>query len=110
MINGNFNEGSSSKIELDIPDEIIMSFIEYLYTSHIDINESNALLLVEFGNKFGLTRIISLCEIFLAKWVERETTIGIEKADIDIIGLLHFSQIHNANQLTKFCLHFISTN
>eukprot|EP01080_Neovahlkampfia_damariscottae_P011768 gene11768-5106_t len=110
MINGNFNEGSSEILELDVPDEIIFEFIQYLYTSHIDINESNALILIEFANKFGLTRITTLCEIFLSKWVERETTDGIEKADIDLIGLLNFSKVHNANQFEQFCLHFISTN
>jgi Rho family protein len=35
---------------------------------------------------------------------------GIEKADIDVIGLLHYAQERNAMQLAAFCLHFISNN
>jgi hypothetical protein len=110
LVNGDFMEGSSSTIELDIPDEILIPFIEYLYTGHIEINESNSLLLIEYSNKFGISRIITLCEIYLSKWIERETAQGIEKAEVDIIGLLNFAQLHNSKQLIDFCLHFIATN
>jgi hypothetical protein len=110
MVNGDFMESSSSTIELDLPDEILIPFIEYLYTGHIDISESNVFLLIEYSNKFGITRIITLCEIFLSKWIERETSLGIENAEVNIIGLLNFSQLHNSKQLIDFCLHLITTN
>jgi Rho family protein len=61
-----------------------------------------------FADQYGLQRLITLCEIVLAKHVEKCTTDKIEKADIDVIRLLLFAQKHNANQLAEFCLNFIA--
>lgn len=55
-----------------------------------------------------MTRLVTLCELYISKAVEVATQDDITKADIDVIGLLHISQAHNAPQLEKFCLHFIS--
>jgi Rho family protein len=42
--------------------------------------------------------------------VEVATKDRIEKAEIDIIGLLAIAQGNNAPQLSNFLLHFLSTN
>jgi Rho family protein len=46
----------------------------------------------------------------IIKEIEKATAHDITKSDIDVIGLLHIAQECNAQQLTKFCLHFISAN
>ena len=38
--------------------------------------------ILELGDKYGLPRLISLCELYISKEVERATTDGIEKAGI----------------------------
>jgi hypothetical protein len=53
---------------------------------------------------------MTLCELYISKMVEKATTDNIERAEIDVIGLLLESQTQNAGQLAAFCLHFISSN
>ncbi len=47
----------------------------------------------------GLPRLVTLCELYITKEVETATSDGIEKADIDVVGLLHLAEQHNADQL-----------
>jgi len=42
--------------------------------------------------------------------IEKETAKSVDKADIDVIGILYGAQTCNANQLAGFCLHFLSVN
>merc|ERR1712113_599715 len=46
----------------------------------------------------------------MTKGIERAVEQSIEKADLDIIGLLLASQRYNAKQLEEFLFHFIGTN
>ena len=57
-----------------------------------------------------MRRLVTFCELYLSKIVEKENLEGIEKADIDVIGLLALAQQCQANQLAAFLLHFVSTN
>jgi hypothetical protein len=43
-------------------------------------------------------------------FIQAATKDEITKANIDVIELLLAAQQHNAQQLAKFCLHFIATN
>lgn len=115
MFQSNFSEASSTKpIRIgDIPTiGVFMSFIEYLYSDHcagLDFNP-RATSIMEISNRFGITRLVSLCELYMSFQIDKAVAKSMAKADIDLIGLLLLSQQHNASQLSKFLLHFISNN
>ncbi|KAL5497230.1 hypothetical protein EMCRGX_G013663 [Ephydatia muelleri] len=56
------------------------------------------------------TLLTSLCELYLKNEVDSTTSESLPLADIDVISLLLTTQLHNANQLCAWCLHFISSN
>ncbi|KAL0484997.1 Rho-related protein RAC [Acrasis kona] len=100
-----------NEIEIEVYDyNTCMAFLEYLYTAHLNITDETAVPLLGICNQNNMTRPITLCELAISKTIEREVADGIEKANVDVIGLFSVSQIHNAHQLNKFCMHFICTN
>jgi len=101
------------KLVLEIKDtklDIFHAFLEYLYTAHAPIASVDAIALMTLSHRYGITRLISLTELFISKMVERETESSITDAKIDVIGILHLAQECEAKQLAAFCLHFISSN
>jgi len=88
--------------------------MEYIYTDHSPIEESDMGELLVLANRWGLTRLVTLCELYISKAVDRAVADGInkaiEKGEIDIVGLLPLSQDFNAPQLEAFMKHFLSTN
>lgn len=62
--------------------------LEYLYTDHAPIESTDSVGLMILADQFGLTRLVSLCELYITKEVERAVTDQIAKADIDVIGKL----------------------
>nr|CAG4710378.1 unnamed protein product [Naegleria fowleri] len=124
MFEGNFVENSFEMSQVDLTSEIdasqpgqlemrfheYQSLIEYLYSAHSTIDESNAIGLMSLSNQYGMSGLTSMCEIYISKIIDKSIAKGIEKADIDIIGILLLAQTYAANQLAQFCLHFIATN
>jgi len=90
--------------------EIFHAFLEYLYTAHAPIASVDSIALMSLAYRYGITRLVSLTELFISKMVERETETSITDAKIDVIGLLHLAQECEAKQLAAFCLHFVSAN
>ncbi|EFA76882.1 Rab GTPase [Heterostelium album PN500] len=106
-----YAESQDATVELqDVSHDNFKAVLEYLYTAHSPIEEGDPVGIMVLANRFGLTRLITLCELYISKEIEKATTVGIFKSELDIIGLLLCAKSHNAEQLTKFCLHFISTN
>jgi len=126
MFEGDFVEnasGSMSQVDMaegqiDLTDEnqVTMriseyqALLEYLYTAHSSIDENNAVGLLSLANQYGMSGLTCMCEIFISKTIDKAVSKGIEKADIDVIGLLLLAQTFEANQLAQFCLHFIASN
>ncbi|XP_033732155.1 rho-related protein racA-like [Pecten maximus] len=113
MFGGHFAEGQAPLSEVDIlatSAECFLALMEYLYTDHSPIEDVDVMGLVVLADKYGLTRLTNLCELYVTKEIDKNVTDNIEKADIDVIGLLHTSQNYNAEQLSSWCLHYISTN
>ncbi|XP_064392713.1 rho-related protein racA-like isoform X2 [Halichondria panicea] len=111
MLSGAFQESTANQISVpDIPLDTFVSFLEYLYTDHAPIEEGDSMGILELANRYMMSRLMSLCELYISKHVERATKDFIAKANVDIIGLLLSSQLHNASQLSSWCLHFISSN
>lgn len=75
-----------------------------------NITHKNCLPLIELANRFCLTRLIALIE----ERVVNELILLSEKQKMDItaivLKLLEPSQIHNADQLSEFCLYYITTH
>ncbi|PRP82049.1 Rho GTPase-like protein [Planoprotostelium fungivorum] len=111
MLGGKFVEGGKSVIELSETDyESFLCVLEYVYTEHSPIEDNDSMLIMELANQYGMPRLLTLCELYTSKLIEKKTEDGIENADIDIIGVLLTAQDYNANQLAAFCLHYISQN
>ncbi|XP_033732154.1 rho-related protein racA-like [Pecten maximus] len=113
MFGGQFAEGRSTVSEVNIPDtsaECFMTLLEYLYTDYAQIEEVNVMELLVVADKYGLKRLLSLCEVFVTNEMNKRVKNSQEKADMDVLGLLHTSQNYNAEQLSSWCLHFISAN
>ncbi|CAL1534791.1 unnamed protein product [Lymnaea stagnalis] len=115
MLSGNFMEGNNESIaQVNIPHankENFIALLEYLYTDHAPLEESTDLVgVLSLADENCQQRLVNLCELYISKEVDRACQSRIERAEIDVIGLLNTAHIFNAKQLVTFCLHFISTN
>jgi len=113
MFTGGFSEAAKGKQKMTVPDvdeRTLAAFIEYLYTDHAPLEEVDCEDLIILANMYGSTRLVTLCELYETRVIDRAIADGIAKADIDIIDILLHSQDHNAAQLAAFCLHFIAAN
>jgi len=110
--NSAFSESTPSVVTVpDASSEAFSAFLKFIYSDHAPILEcKDSVGILDLANLFGLSRLITLCELYITKQVEVATTTDITKANIDVVGLLLSSQKHNAHQLEKFCFHFISSN
>ncbi|KYQ89609.1 Rho GTPase [Tieghemostelium lacteum] len=111
LIGKNYSE-RDGRVELsdDVTYDGFMALLEYLYTAHAPIEDGDSVGILVLANRFGIGRLVSLCELYISKEIEKATTIGIFRSELDIIGLLICAQNHNASQLVKFCMHFIASN
>eukprot|EP00117_Sycon_ciliatum_P004051 scpid42668/ scgid8577/ Rho-related protein racA len=108
-----FKHSTEDVPEVTITDTNIHCFLallEYIYTDHAPIEEGDPIGILKLANRFGLTRLLSLCELYATKDVEQAVVQSIQHADVDVIGLLHTAQSNGAAQLSAWCLHFISSN
>eukprot|EP01129_Flabellula_baltica_P013675 TRINITY_DN639_c0_g1_i1.p1 TRINITY_DN639_c0_g1~~TRINITY_DN639_c0_g1_i1.p1 ORF type:complete len:692 (-),score=158.54 TRINITY_DN639_c0_g1_i1:21-2096(-) len=111
MLSGGFREGIEQSIQIeDATKEVFEAFLEYIYSDHAPIQGNDSVGIMMLANQYGLSRLVSLCELYISKEIETSTTNDITEADIDIIGILLLAQAANAKQLEAFCLHFISNN
>jgi len=111
-LTGGFSDGKNNKpvVVSDTPVDNFLALLEYIYTDHSPIEEGDSMGILSLANEYCIERLISLCELYISKEIDRAIANGIEKADINIIGLLLNAQQCNAPQLSKFILHFIASN
>ncbi|XP_005103542.1 rho-related protein racA [Aplysia californica] len=115
MFSGNFMEGSPGKLtEVNMSNartEEFLPVLEYLYTDHAPLEEADDIIgVMQVADENCQSRLVNLCELYTSKEVERACEKKIEKAAIDVVGLLNTARVFNASQLINWCLHFISTN
>lgn len=82
----------------------------YIYTDNLldSVNHKNCLSLIELANRFCLTRLIALVEErVISELIQMEMSSDINAV---VLKLLEQCQIHNADQLSDFCLFQISVN
>ena len=63
-----------------------MALLEYLYTDHSPIEEGDSIGIMILANQYVLPRLMSLCELYITKLVDKACAKSIADADIDIIG------------------------
>ena len=95
-----FKNINATKVEFD-------AILEFMYTDHCDIEETDPVLLLQAAEMLGLRRIVTLCELFITKVIDRSVINQIEKSEIDVCGILNVAAANNAQQLETFCLHFM---
>jgi len=57
-----------------------LPFLEYLYTDHAPIEQSDAVGILIEANKYGISRLVTLCELYISKIVEKATAESIERS------------------------------
>lgn len=73
--------------------ECFLAFLEYLYTDHAPIEDTDSVGIMVLADEYGQSRLVDLCELYITKEVDKTVTKRIEKADIDVIGLLLTAQV-----------------
>ncbi|XP_041371650.1 rho-related protein racA-like [Gigantopelta aegis] len=114
MFGKSFIEGSNDKTpQVNVggtTSECFLALLEYLYTDHAPISETDPVGILILADEYDVTRLGNLCELYITKEVEKQCERNIETSEIDVIGLLFTAQMYNAKQLSDWCLQFISTN
>mgnify|MGYP001791462083 CR=1 FL=1 len=79
----------------ELDPETFLLMMEYLYTGHAPLDQDNVDLvsLLVLSDQYNVTRLSNLCELYITKLVDRKCVKNIEKADIDVIGLLNVSNV-----------------
>ena len=77
--------------------DTFLAFLEYLYTDHSPIEDSDSVGILELANQYVMPRLTALCELYISKHVERATSESIAQADVDIIGEVfrHYNSYRN---------------
>ncbi|XP_054167490.1 rho-related BTB domain-containing protein 1-like isoform X2 [Oppia nitens] len=109
MFRGDFKESLAKVIPFPgVVRETFRQMLYYLYTDGLDtsITHTNCLPVLELANRLCLSRLVALIENHIINELTRIS----ESGDITeiVLRLLEPSQIHNADQLSEYCLHQIA--
>lgn len=92
MFKSKFAEAAQTSVTLnDVGSAAFAPFLQYLYSDHAPIEgpflllqpsrlilmsvDVDACSLLVTSNEFGVTRLVTLCELYITKGVERATTV-----------------------------------
>ena len=71
----------------NVPLDNFLAFLEYLYTDHAPIEERDCIGILVLSNQYVMKRLMSLCELYITKEVDRACAKSIADADVDVIGM-----------------------
>ena len=74
--------------------ECFLALLEYMYTDHSPIKENDSVGIMVLADEYGQSRLIDICELYITREVHRNTRKQIEKAEIDVIGLLLTAEVN----------------
>lgn len=110
----------------DVSASVFLCFLEYLYTEKASTAMSqladpiiDVVSLMQLAHRFGVHRLITLCELFLSKQVERFTQDNIVESKFPLVAILNscaqlidpsHPNASSARQLQSFLRHFLSVN
>ena len=76
-----------SQIEIpEVSSETFLAMLEYLYTDHSPIEETDSIGIMILANQYVLPRLSTLCQLYVTKQVDKACAKSIAEADINIIG------------------------
>ncbi|CAG2110232.1 unnamed protein product, partial [Medioppia subpectinata] len=110
MFRGDFRESSAKVIPFPgVNKETFRQMLYYIYTDGLDatITHSNCLPVLELANRLCLSRLVALIESHVISELTRMCDNGNDITE-SVLRLLEPSQIHNADQLSEYCLHQIA--
>jgi len=84
------------------------ALLEFVYTGHITIVAAQVLM--PMAHRFGLKRVVTLCELAISKELDRACQQGIARSTLNPMVLLKLARDCDAEQLATFLRHFIGTN
>ena len=75
--------------------ENFMALLEYLYCDHAPLEDCNDLIgVLKLADENCQTRLVNMCELYISKEVDRACSNRIEKAEIDVVGLLNTAKVN----------------
>ena len=78
----------------DVDPDTFLALLEYLYTGHTPLDQGvDPVSLLILADKYNITRLGNLCELYITKHVDSKCTGNIENTDVDVIGLLNVSNV-----------------
>lgn len=92
----------------DAESRLFLAMLEYIYTDHTPpLEDTDVVSLMVLADRYGISRLVNLCEIFITKIVDKSCRKSIEKSDIDVIGLLIMSRVSDhlllMREIDKHC-------
>ncbi|KAG1686692.1 Rho-related BTB domain-containing protein 2 [Nymphon striatum] len=114
MFGGDFRESSAKVVHF--PGVTVGTFrhlLTYLYTDDCaNIQKDNYIDLLELSNKLCLSRLVAIVEHRIMTELSKlsKNSHGLLESMEFAIKLLEPSQMYNADQLSEWCLHHLSTN
>lgn len=112
LLSGKFAECSSGEVRIeDASVDSFKALLEYLYTDHCDVENSDMCELLVLADKYACPRLVALCELYISKAIEVATEESVKDSNqCDLVGLAHMTAATNAPQLHEFCVHFMAVN
>ena len=91
-----------------------LAILEFLYRDHVTFasgdGELSPIELLKHAHRFGLHRLVTLCELQITQVVDKAVVQAIARSSINVIALLNLAHQLEATQLEAWCLHFIASN
>ncbi|XP_028660605.1 rho-related BTB domain-containing protein 3 [Erpetoichthys calabaricus] len=112
MFSGHYAEASSCEVSINaVSTDTFLSFLEYLYTDiccPASVLQAMALLIC--AEMYQVSRLQQICEVYITTCLQSMPSRELASTSLSIINLLKKAQFHNAEQLSSWLLHFISSN
>ena len=70
-----------------------MALLEYLYTDHAPIEEGDSVEIMILADRFCLPRLVTLCELYITKRVDKVIQKRVADGTSDVVNLLLTSQV-----------------
>eukprot|EP01112_Ceratiomyxa_fruticulosa_P013704 TRINITY_DN386_c0_g1_i7.p1 TRINITY_DN386_c0_g1~~TRINITY_DN386_c0_g1_i7.p1 ORF type:complete len:261 (+),score=40.62 TRINITY_DN386_c0_g1_i7:835-1617(+) len=101
MLTGGMTEGKQQLITLKgMSFQTLTSLIEFLYTDHTALTETNVIDLFQASDQYQVLRLMAMCEDYLLK-----------NLDIDnVCGIVLLADRVQARHLRQFCINWILSN
>ena len=71
-----------------------LALLEYLYSDHASLEDCSDLIgVLKLADEYCQPRLVNMCELYISKEVDRACSNRIERAEIDVIGLLNTAKV-----------------